>query len=94
MLHVDLQADALAGRLERRLQPASVVSVSSNDTNMIIVNMPLDTVWLTSSTLAFCSAMVVATAASRPCESGPRAVTMTEVRMGRIRRVGVGRERA
>jgi len=58
-----------------------VVSVSSNDTNMIIVNMPLDTVWLTSSTLAFCSAMVVATAASRPGLAGPSAVTMTEVRM-------------
>ena len=43
-----------------------VVSPWSNETNMIIVNMPLATVWLTSSTLASCSAMVVATWASRP----------------------------
>ena len=61
-----------------------VVSPWSNETNMIIVNMPLATVWLTSSTLAFCSAMVVATCASSPWLSGPRAVTMTVVRIGDV----------
>ena len=81
MLHVDLQTDALARRLELFLELSMVVSVWSNDTNMIIVNMPLDTVWLTSSMFAFCSAMVVATWASRPWLSGPSAVTMTVVRM-------------
>ena len=83
VLHRDLQAD-LARRSwrGRPAASASVVSVSSNETNMIIVNMPSVTVWLTSSTLAFWSATVVATAASRPCLSGPRAVTMTLVRDG------------
>ena len=61
-----------------------VVSVSSNETNMIIVNIPLETVWLTSSTLASCSAMVVATWARSPWLSGPSAVTMTVVRMQTI----------
>ena len=61
-----------------------VVSPLANETNMIMVNMPPVTVWLTSSTLALLAAMVVATAASRPCSSGPRAVTMTLVRGGLI----------
>ncbi len=63
------------------LSSAIVVSPWSNDTNMIIVNMPLETVWLTSSTLALWSAMVVATCASSPWLSGPSAVTMTVVRI-------------
>ena len=58
-----------------------VISPAANETNMIIVNMPPVTVWLTSSTLALAAAMVVATAASRPCLSAPRAVTMTLVRV-------------
>ena len=70
-----------------------VVSPWSNETNMIIVNMPLATVWLTSSTLAFCSAMVVATWASSPWLSGPRAVTMTVVRIGDVPGEKVGGNR-